>query len=139
MSIFASGLLTTVVVLAIAGWAGLDAKWLLIVAVVMVAVTIGWGMLQTIFWKYTLTDRRLLVRHGLITVTEQTASLDRVQDMTLRQTLFDRLFKVGTLHVDTAGSSGGAFELLGLDTPSSVRGLIESAVRSFRDQHQGGL
>ena len=137
MSIFASGLVVTILVLAIAGWLGLSAGLLVILAIAMVAVTIGWGLVQTIFWKYSLTDKRLIVRHGLISVTEQTAALDRVQDMTLRQSLFDRLFKVGTLHVDTAGSSGGAFELLGLDTPASIRGLIESAVRSFKDQHQG--
>ena len=114
----------TIAVLAIAGLGlSVDLLVVLVILAVVCGVTIGWGLAADDLWKYTLTEKRLLVQHGLITVTEQTAALDRVQDMTLRQSLFDRLFKVGTLHVDTAGSSGGAFELAGAGqarTPCAV-------------------
>ena len=84
-------------------------------------VTVVWALLETIRWKYTITNRRVFVRHGLVSVQEQTARLERVQDVTLRQTLFDRLFGVGRLDIDTAGSEGGALEFKALTEPTHVR------------------
>ena len=69
------------------------------------------------------------MRHGLLSVTEETARLGRVQDITLRQSIFDRLFGVGTLSIDTAGTEGGALDFRGLRRPTEVRELVEDAVR----------
>ena len=76
------------------------------------------------------TNRRVFVRHGLVSIHEQTARLERVQDITLHQTLFDRMFGVGRLQIDTAGSSGGALEFKALLEPTEVREVLESAVRA---------
>lgn len=129
MSLLASGAVIAILLLAAAlwiGWEGIGATIFLIAVV----VTMGWALIQTILWKYTVTDRRIFVRHGLLSVTEETARLGRVQDITLRQSIFDRLFGVGTLSIDTAGTEGGALDLRGLRNPTSVRELVENAVRA---------
>jgi membrane protein YdbS with pleckstrin-like domain len=128
MSILATGVVVAVLVLALLvwiGWQGIGAGAFLVI----VLVTLGWALLETIFWKYTVTDRRIFVRHGLLSVTEETARLGRVQDITLRQSIFDRLFGVGTLSIDTAGTEGGALDFRGLVRPTEVREVIEAAVR----------
>jgi uncharacterized membrane protein YdbT with pleckstrin-like domain len=128
LSIVATGAVVAVLVLALLlwiGWEGIGAGAFLII----VLVTLGWALLETIFWKYTLTDRRIFVRHGLLSVTEETARLGRVQDITLRQSIFDRLFGVGTLSIDTAGTEGGALDFRGLRRPTEVREVVENAVR----------
>ena len=128
MSILATGVVVAVLVLALLlwiGWEGIGAGAFLVI----VLVTLGWALLETIFWKYTVTDRRIFVRHGLLSVTEETARPRRVQDITLRQSIFDRLFGVGTLSIDTAGTEGGALDFRGLVRPTEVRELIEDAVR----------
>jgi uncharacterized membrane protein YdbT with pleckstrin-like domain len=127
LSIFAPGLALAVLVLGLVLDLGLGLSLLLALAIA--AVTVAWGLLETIRWKYTITDRRVFVRHGLITVNEQTARLERVQDLLLRQSVFDRLFGVGTLEIDTAGSEGGALEFKALRAPSEVREVLDSAVR----------
>jgi uncharacterized membrane protein YdbT with pleckstrin-like domain len=129
ISILAAGVVIAILVLVGAlwiGWEGIGAT-LFLVAVV---VTMVWALIQTILWKYTVTDRRLFVRHGLLSVTEETARLGRVQDITLRQSIFDRLFGVGTLSIDTAGTEGGALDFRGLRNPTGVRELVEDAVRA---------
>jgi membrane protein YdbS with pleckstrin-like domain len=129
MSLLASGAVIAILLLAAAlwiGWEGIGATIFLIAVV----VTMGWALIQTILWKYTVTDRRIFVRHGLLSVTEETARLGRVQDITLRQSIFDRLFGVGTLSIDTAGTEGGALDLRGLRNPTGVRELVENAVRA---------
>ena len=52
-----------------------------------------------------------------------------MQDVTLRQSLFDRIFGVGRLAIDTAGSEGGAFEFKALTEPTHVREILDAAVR----------
>ena len=129
MAIVVPGALVALLVLVVGIWAGLSATTAVIIAVVVALVTVVWALLETIRWKYTITNRRVFVRHGLVSVQEQTARLERVQDVTLRQSLFDRIFGVGRLDIDTAGSEGGAFEFKALTEPTHVREILDAAVR----------
>ena len=129
MAIVLPGALLAILVLVVGLWAGLSTGAAVIVMVAVALVTVVWALLETIRWKYTITNRRVFVRHGLVSVQEQTARLERVQDVTLRQTLFDRLFGVGRLDIDTAGSEGGALEFKALIEPTHVREVLDAAVR----------
>ncbi|HXV58304.1 MAG TPA: PH domain-containing protein [Gaiellaceae bacterium] len=135
MSIVAPGLLLALAVLVGGLLLDVSTTIVLLVAVVIAVATVAWALLETIRWKYTVTERRVFVRHGLISVNEQTARLERVQDLTLRQSLFDRLFGVGTLKIDTAGSEGGALEFKALRSPAEVRELLDATIR--RERHEG--
>jgi uncharacterized membrane protein YdbT with pleckstrin-like domain len=134
MAIVVPGALLAIVFLVIAIWAGLATGTALIITAVIAVVVVVWTLLETIRWKYTITNRRVFVRHGLVSVNEQTARLERVQDVTLRQSLFDRLFGVGKLDIDTAGSEGGALEFKALVAPAHVREVLDAAVRE-EQQH----
>jgi uncharacterized membrane protein YdbT with pleckstrin-like domain len=135
MAIVVPGALLAIAFLVIAIWAGLASGTAVIITAVIAVVVVVWTLLETIRWKYTITNRRVFVRHGLVSVKEQTARLERVQDVTLRQTLFDRLFGVGKLDIDTAGSEGGALEFKALTQPTQVREVLDAAVRDEqRDQ-----
>jgi uncharacterized membrane protein YdbT with pleckstrin-like domain len=137
MAILAPGVLLTILALVVCLWAG--ASWLvtLVVVAVIAVVTVVWVLLETIRWKYAITNRRILVRHGLVSIHEQTARLERVQDVTLHQTLFDRMFGVGRLQIDTAGSSGGPLEFKALVDPTRVREVLDEAVRQGRTADTG--
>jgi uncharacterized membrane protein YdbT with pleckstrin-like domain len=134
MAIVVPGVLLAIAFLVIAIWAGLATGTALIITAVIVVVVVVWTFLETIRWKYTITNRRVFVRHGLVSVNEQTARLERVQDVTLRQSLFDRMFGVGRLDIDTAGSEGGALEFKALIEPTHVREVLDAAVRQ-EQQH----
>jgi uncharacterized membrane protein YdbT with pleckstrin-like domain len=137
MAILTPGALLTILALVVCIWAG--ASWLvtLVVVGVVAVVTVVWVLLETIRWKYAITNRRILVRHGLVSIHEQTARLERVQDVTLHQTLFDRMFGVGRLQIDTAGSSGGPLEFKALVDPTRVREVLDEAVRQERATDTG--
>lgn len=53
-----------------------------------------------------LTEKRLIVRKGLLTRTENTVPLDKITDMALIQGPLMRLFGIHKLTVETAGQSG---------------------------------
>ena len=133
MAILVPGVLLTILALVVCLWADFSATVTVVVVGIVALVTVVWALLETIRWKYTITNRRVFVRHGLVSIQEQTARLERVQDITLHQTLFDRMFGVGRLQIDTAGSSGGALEFKALLEPTEVREVLESAVRA--EQH----
>ncbi|MGH3042090.1 MAG: PH domain-containing protein [Gaiellaceae bacterium] len=133
MAILVPGVLLTILALVVCLWAGLSGLLTIVVVGIVALVTVVWAFLETIRWKYTITNRRVFVRHGLVSIHEQTARLERVQDVTLHQTLFDRMFGVGRLLIDTAGSSGGALEFKALLEPTRVREVLDAAVRA--EQH----
>ena len=133
MAILVPGVLLTILALVVCLWADFSATVTVFVVGIVALVTVVWAFIETIRWKYTITNRRVFVRHGLVSIHEQTARLERVQDITLHQTLFDRMFGVGKLQIDTAGSSGGALEFKALLEPTEVREVLETAVRA--EQH----
>ena len=133
MAILVPGVLLTILALVVCLWSDFSATVTVVVVGIVALVTVVWAFIETIRWKYTITNRRVFVRHGLVSIHEQTARLERVQDITLHQTLFDRMFGVGKLQIDTAGSSGGALEFKALLEPTEVREVLETAVRA--EQH----
>jgi uncharacterized membrane protein YdbT with pleckstrin-like domain len=134
LSIVVPGILVTAAVVAVLVWADVSRTTVVVIGLILLAVTVVWALIETLRWKYTITDRRVFVRHGFISINEQTARLERVQDLTLHQTLFDRLFGVGTLQIDTAGSEGGPLEFKALTEPTRVREILDSTVRRHQPE-----
>lgn len=132
MAIVIPGALLVVIALVVLLWADVAVGTTLIVAAIVAVIVLLWAIWETIRWKYTITNHRVFVRHGLVSINEQTARLERVQDVTLHQSLFDRMFGVGRLLIDTAGSSGSALEFRALVDPGHVREVLDTAVRAER-------
>ena len=81
VSIFAPGLLLAVLVLVLGLLLGLDVVLALVLTLAIAAVTLVWGLLETIRWRYTITNRRVFVRHGLVLDTFlPTAASDVFED-----------------------------------------------------------
>ena len=69
--------------------------------VVDVIALIIWGM-QHMAWswhRWWLTDRRLVIRHGLVGYQIQSVPLERIVDVTLRVSWLDRLFGLQHIHI----------------------------------------
>ncbi len=65
-----------------------------------------WPFLQWLTTTYTLTDRRLVNRGGVLRRTGRDIPLRRISDVVYERTLSDRLFGCGTLVVSTANDAG---------------------------------
>jgi uncharacterized membrane protein YdbT with pleckstrin-like domain len=55
---------------------------------------------------YVITDRRVLIRRGVITHTGRDIALQRLTDVGFRQNLWDRIVNAGTLMLESAGEHG---------------------------------
>jgi membrane protein YdbS with pleckstrin-like domain len=96
-------------------------------------------------WRfYMLTDRSLRIREGLLHVREITLTYANVQNVSVSQGPLERLFKIASLKVQTAGGGGGASqhqpgavgghhaELRGLADAEALRDEIIARVRAAR-------
>lgn len=65
-----------------------------------------WPFLQWLNETFTITDRRLAHRAGVVRKTGRDLPLVRVADVSYDRSLWDRVFRCGTLIVQTAGEAG---------------------------------
>ena len=84
------------------------------------------------FTKYAATDEKLLIRTGVLNVKEDEVRLYRILDLTLKRTLFQRLWRLGTIHVCSADKSTPEFEILNIKNPEIVKNMLSDMVEEER-------
>ena len=81
--------------------------WAVLVAAL---VLLTWLTLAPVVrWRsthYVVTTRRVLIRRGVLKHVGRDITLGRISDVAYEQTLSDRLFRSGTLHIESAGENG---------------------------------
>ena len=101
---------------------------------------VGW--LRRIFTRYMITTKHLMIRTGIISRHEKSASLDRVQNIRVVQSPVERVLKTGSVEFDTASGEAADAELrfIGVDRPRDLRDEIVTAIEGIRAKdRQGGL
>lgn len=77
---------------------------------VAVVVAIVWfvvgPLLRWLAASYTITDRRLITRHGVITRRGHDIPLSRISDVEYEMGLLDRMLGCGTLRISDASTDG---------------------------------
>jgi putative membrane protein len=79
--------------------------------------------------RYTLTDTKVEIDEGLISRTTLNVPLRRVQDVTVKATIPQRLLGLGDIVVDNAGTDGGRTILKNVDSP---RKYADQLLRQLR-------
>jgi membrane protein YdbS with pleckstrin-like domain len=79
---------------------------ILAVGLVVLAMFALRPFLDWFFSTYTITNRRLITRHGVLTRTGRDIPLMRINDVSYEHGLVDRLLGCGTLHIESAGERG---------------------------------
>ena len=72
-------------------------------------LAIWWCLLPFLRWRtttFTLTNRRLITRSGILSKTGKDLPLIRVNDVSYQRSLSDRIFGCGTLNIQTASEDG---------------------------------
>jgi membrane protein YdbS with pleckstrin-like domain len=82
----------------------------LVAAVVAVPVLVLWSLIPFLRWltsTYTVTNRRLITRHGILTRTGRDIPLFRINDVAYEKGLLDRILGCGTLIISDATEKAG--------------------------------
>ena len=97
------------------------------VAAGVLALSLLIGLIRRVATHYTISDRRLHIRSGILSRTEQHTTIDRVQNVETRQTLLERILRIGTVDFDTAATDDSQFAFVGVATPKQVVAAVDRA------------
>ncbi|WP_026912473.1 PH domain-containing protein [Patulibacter minatonensis] len=82
---------------------------------------------------YMVTSQRIQVREGFLSKEVQQTRLDRIQNVTLDQSVAERLLRIGTVDYDTAGDDGSRFRMIGVSNPDGLVRLVDRTQRDAFD------
>lgn len=78
--------------------------------------------------KLVIAPPQLTFESGLLTKTNRSFDLSKIQDVRIEQSLWERIFGIGTISIETA-SAGGAIRMERIDSPKQVANQILAAAR----------
>ncbi|HLY09630.1 MAG TPA: PH domain-containing protein [Planctomycetota bacterium] len=114
------------------------ARWAFVAAAVAPVVLIFWKLLvEKLSTRYRLTNYRLFKESGFLSREIIEIELFRVDDVSVRQNLLQRIFNVGVITVIAPHDQiEPRLELVGVENPIEVKEMIRTNVRHRR---QGSL
>ena len=94
---------------------------------VIVAITILVGFVKRVATVYTITDRRLNIKVGIIARKVQETRLQRVQNVNYQQSVLQRMLQIGNVDFDTAAGDDYNFVFAGVSEPADVVHMVDQA------------
>jgi uncharacterized membrane protein YdbT with pleckstrin-like domain len=94
---------------------------------VIVAITILVGFVKRVATVYTITDRRLNIKRGIVARKVQETRLQRVQNVNFNQGVYERIMQIGDVDFDTAGTDDSNFVFAGVAQPEQVVEQVDRA------------
>jgi uncharacterized membrane protein YdbT with pleckstrin-like domain len=82
-------------------------RWVIAVAAALILLRFSlWPYLKWQTTHYVLTTRRVVIRQGVFGRSGRDIPLTRVNDVSFRHSLFERVLRCGTLTIESAGEHG---------------------------------
>ena len=126
LGFYLKGLLIAVILGVIAKLAAGDSTAFLVILVVL-ALTLAIGFFKRVATTYTITNRRLNIKRGIVSKEVQETRLERVQNVNYRQSVYQRLMQIGDVDFDTAASDDYNFVFVGVADPGEVVHAVDQA------------
>jgi uncharacterized membrane protein YdbT with pleckstrin-like domain len=92
-------------------WARFDQSavdWIVLAGLLVILLL--WVVTPVVKWattEYVITNRRVITRSGVVARSGRDMPLSKVNDVQFRSGVIDRLFRCGTIIVESAGERGG--------------------------------
>ena len=93
------------------------------IAVLAIVLIVGW--LRRITTRYLITNRRLQIRRGILARNVEETRVDRVVDVTVHQSVWQRVLAIGAVDFDNASAQqGDLFRFTGIASPHDITQAI---------------
>jgi uncharacterized membrane protein YdbT with pleckstrin-like domain len=99
--------------------------FLLVLAIIGLTVLIGF--VKRVATVYTITDRRLNIKRGIVSREVQETRLERVQNVNFSQSVYQRIVQIGDVDFDTAAGDDYNFVFAGVANPEDVVHRVDQA------------
>jgi uncharacterized membrane protein YdbT with pleckstrin-like domain len=126
LGFYLKGVLVAVVLGVIAKLVGSTALVFAVVLVVL-ALTLLIGFVKRWATTYTITNRRLNIKRGIVSREVQETRLERVQNVNYNQSVYQRAMQIGDVDFDTAATDDYNFVFYGVANPADVVHEVDRA------------
>lgn len=84
------------------------------------------------FTRYALSDDRLFLSVGFFSVKDEELLLYRIRDISMKRSLWQRIFGVGTVTVRSSDKSTPTLELKNIKNPQDFKELLHENVEACK-------
>ncbi|MFW9778907.1 MAG: PH domain-containing protein [Candidatus Heimdallarchaeota archaeon] len=113
--------------------------WYFALSLIVVVVAIILADYYTRTMEFQVLDKEIIVRKGILNKEEKHVPFRTVTNVSSRYGLYDRIFSIGTVQIETAGKSGQQTgpeaKIEGIPNFLEVRDLILIKLREYRGQY----
>jgi len=127
LGFYLKGIAVAVVIGVIAKLFDASSATVFLIVLVIIAVTVLIGFIKRVATTYTITNRRLNIKRGIISREIQETRLERVQNVNYRQSVYQRLMQIGDVDFDTAATDDYNFVFAGVADPGDVVHRVDQA------------
>jgi uncharacterized membrane protein YdbT with pleckstrin-like domain len=127
LGFYLKGILIAAIVGVIAKVVGASSTTVFLIVLALIALTVLIGFIKRVATTYTITNRRLNIKRGIVSREIQETRLERVQNVNYRQTVYQRLMQIGDVDFDTAASDDYNFVFAGVADPGDVVHRVDQA------------
>ena len=86
------------------------------------------------FTIYSFTQNKLYYKKGIFNISSEEILLYRVLDITFKQSIWQKIFGVGSVILTTADKTTPVLELKNIKTPDRIRKALSTLVEQRRDE-----
>ena len=88
------------------------------------------------FTRYRLTDDKLIVSTGLLSINEEEIRLYRIMDVTLKRSLGERLWGLGTIHLCSSDKTTPEIDIKRVRQSADVKEMLSDMVEVARKKNR---
>ena len=127
LGFYLKGILIAAIAGVLAKLFGAGSAVVFLVVLLVIAITVLAGFVKRVATTYTITNRRLNIKRGVLSREIQETRLERVQNVNYSQSLYQRVMQIGDVDFDTAASDDYNFIFTGVADPDEVVHSVDQA------------
>lgn len=82
--------------------------------------------------KYTLTETKLIIQRGCFNLREDEIQLYRVRDIAFKQNFYERLCRVGSIHLCSTDAMTPEIDIRRIKNPRDVKEVLSKTIEACR-------
>lgn len=127
LGFYLKGILLAAIVGVVVKLLGAGSATVFLVVLVAIGLTVLIGFVKRVATTYTITNRRLNIKRGIVSREVQETRLERVQNVNYRQSIYQRVMQIGDVDFDTAATDDYNFIFGGVADPGEVVHRVDQA------------
>lgn len=85
-----------------------------------------------LYAKYTLTETKLIIQRGCFNLREDEIQLYRVRDIAFKQNFYERLCRVGSIHLCSTDAMTPEIDIRRIKNPRDVKEVLSKTIEACR-------